>query len=183
MKTALQSISDRRESEWDVLANGHYYRSTESEVMRYLTNAFIMFMLVAPSGSQAALPKAILGTWRIGPPSDTPLPVGLTAKEEKYIRSLRLHYSAETLNVCGKSIPVRPVKIQDLRNDDFLQEYGFLPEVIGLEGASISDVSIHADDMMNACGEYESPGVHLLLGQNGHIVMEVANDYFPLERE
>ncbi|HEV2463743.1 MAG TPA: hypothetical protein VGT04_08055, partial [Acidobacteriaceae bacterium] len=53
VKTAVQSISDRRESEWDVLANGHYDRSTESGVMRYLTNAFIMFMLVAPSGSQA----------------------------------------------------------------------------------------------------------------------------------
>ncbi len=137
-------------------------------------------MLVTPSGSPDVLPKAILGAWHIGPPSNTPQPVGLTAKQARYIESLRLHYSSETLNVCGKNIPIQPVKIKNLTNDDFLQLYGLLPEEIGLEGASVAEVSIHANDMMYACGEYESPGVHLFLGQNGHVVMEVANAYFSL---
>jgi hypothetical protein len=139
-------------------------------------------MLMASSGSVDVLPKVILGTWRIGQPFDTPQPAGLTAKQETYIRSLSLRYTADTLTVCGKKLSIQPTKVKALTDDDFLQSYGFLPKIVGLQGSSITDVSIHSNDMMNACGEYESPGVHLLLGKNNHVVMEVANEYFPLKK-
>ena len=150
--------------------------------MKSLVSTLVMCMLMASFGSADVLPKVILGAWRIGQPFDTPQPAGLTAKQETYIRSLSLRYTTDTLTVCGKKLSIQPIKVKILTDDDFLQSYGFLPKIIGLQGASITDVSIHSNDMMNACGEYESPGVHLLLGKNGHVVMEVANEYFPLKK-
>lgn len=149
--------------------------------MRSWISTLVTCMLIASSGSADVLPKVILGEWHIGKPFDTPRPVGLTAKQETYIRSLSLRYTADTLTVCGKKLSIQPIKVKTLSDDDFLQRYGFLPKIIGLQGSSITDVSIHSNGMMNACGEYESPGVHLLLGKTRHVVMEVANEYFPLK--
>ena len=151
--------------------------------MKHLLSTLVIFISAASQGPPGVLPQAILGSWSVERPYDTRGPVGLTAKQEMHIRKLRLHYTLKALSVCGKTIPLQSVAIVSLTSDAFLQTYRFLPKTIGLDGSAVLEVSIHNTDMMNACGDYEgSPGMHLLLGQNRHVVMEVGNAYFPLRK-
>lgn len=142
--------------------------------------AAIIIMHCSPSDS---IPSQLLGKWKIGKSYNTSGPVGINAAQEKYIRSLHLVYSSGSLHVCGKDIPIETTKIQSLTSDQFLQTYGFLPRIIGMEQSNVTDLTINPADGMNACGEFADPGVHVLIGGNGHVVIEVANDYLPLRKE
>jgi hypothetical protein len=142
--------------------------------------AVVITMLFFPSVS---IPSQLIGKWRIGSPYSTPNPVGINAEQEKHIRSLQLIYSAHGLHVCGKDIPLRTATLRSLTSDQFLQAYGFLPHVIGMEESTVVDLTINLSDGMNACGNFEDPGVHVLIGSNNHFVIEVANDYLPLKKE
>lgn len=139
-----------------------------------------IMMLPLPSGS---LPSGLLGKWRVGTPYDTPNPVGITAEQEKHIRSVEIVYSPTNLHVCGKDVPIRTVEQKSLTDDQFLQAYGFLPRIIGMEQSPVLDLTINPSDGMNACGDFEDPGVHVLVGRDSHVVIEVANDYLPLKRD
>lgn len=156
--------------------------------MKILANAILvplvllMFAPAHPSPSEP-IPSVLIGKWYVGTPYRTPGPVGINARQEKFIRKLHISYSAGHLRVCGKDIPIQRVQIKHLTSDDLLQTYGFLPHVIGMDAAPIIDLIINPSDGMNACGEYQDPGVHVLIGQGGHVVMEVANDYFPLKKQ
>ncbi len=146
--------------------------------VKLITLAALMF---APSSE--TIPSLLVGRWYVGAPYNTPGPVGIDPGEERFIRTLRLSYTTEHLRVCGKDIAIKLVKVKSLASDDFLQAYGFLPHVIGMESSPITDVTINPSDGMNACGDYEDPGVHVLIDHNGHAVIEVANDYFPIKKE
>lgn len=149
-------------------------------IMNIMSIALMVMMFVVSSGK---LPVELLGRWSIGVPYDTPGPIGINAKQEKLIMGLHLVYSADHLHVCGKDVPAQPIEAKLLTSDQFLQAYGFLPHVIGMKSSQITDLTLNPSGGMNACGEYENPGVHVLIDQCGHVVMEVANGYFPLRKE
>ncbi|HEY6375093.1 MAG TPA: hypothetical protein VIX90_06160 [Edaphobacter sp.] len=152
-------------------------------MMKILGGAkLIVLSLLMHAPPSDTIPPVLIGRWDVGVPYNTSGPIGIDAKQEKFIRQLHLSYTAEHLRVCGKTIPIRPIKMKSLISDEFLETYGFLPHVIGMESSPIIDLTISPSDGMNACGEYEDPGVHVLIGSGGHIVMEVANDYFPLKK-
>jgi hypothetical protein len=133
------------------------------------------------------VPSVLIGKWSIGVPYDTPGPIGINAGQEKYIRGLHLSYTPERLRVCGKNVPIQPINMRTFTSDEFLQTYGFLPRVIGLQATPIIDLTLSSSNGitsngMDACGDYVDPGVHVLIGGNRHVVMEVANEYFPLRK-
>jgi len=130
--------------------------------------------------SPEKLPTELLGSWRVGAPYDTHQPVGLDASQEKFIRSLRLRYTPDRIEVCGKNITIQSIKLESLTSARFLQRYNLPPDLIGFGASPIVEVSINPPSSMNTCGPYENPGVHAFIGQNKHVVIEVANDYFPL---
>ena len=140
----------------------------------------LIFMMFT---SAAKVPVRLIGRWSVGTAYNTPGPVGINAEQEKFIRGLHLVYTADHLQVCGKDISVQLIKANTLTDREFLQAYGFLPQVIGLKSLPITDLMLKPSDGMNACGEYEDPGVHVLIDSSGHVVMEVANDYLPLRKE
>lgn len=149
--------------------------------MKFLSSMMpvVLFLVISSSSSQG-LPPTLIGRWSVGKPYNSPGPVGINAEQEKLIRALRLVYTDEHLHVCGKDVSTQPIKIKLFKRDEFLQAYGFLPKVIGMKSSPVTDVTLNPSDGMNACGEYEDPGMHVLMDPNGHVVMEVANDYFPL---
>lgn len=145
----------------------------------------MFFVLAVPvlASSSENIPSFLASSWGIGIPYDTPGPVGIDANQEGFIRTLRITYTTKHLRVCGKDIPIQSINVKYLTGDKFLQTYGFLSHVIGMNSSTITDVTINPSDGMNACGEYEDPGVHVLIDSSGHVVMEVGNDYFPLKKE
>ena len=152
--------------------------------MNVLSSKILLILLVMmPSFSSDKLPVNLIGHWSVGTPYHTPGPIGINAEQEKFIRGLHLVYTPDHLRVCGKQVSVQPVKAESLSNNEFLQAYGFLPHIIGMKSSPITDLTLNASNGMNAFGEYEDPGVHLLLDPSGHVVMEVANDYLPLKKE
>jgi hypothetical protein len=131
------------------------------------------------------LPPLLIGTWNIGKPYDTPGPIGIDDKEEELILGLHVTYSGDHLHVCGKNIPAEPLEVESLTTDDFLRKYGFIPDVIGLRKATITDVTLNASHRINACnlhGVYEAPGAHVFKDKEEHFVMEIGNAYFPLRK-
>jgi len=140
----------------------------------------IAFLLATSFVSTDKIPSVLLGNWKIGRPFDAHQPVGLNALQEKYIESLHLRYTPERIQVCGKEIEITSLKSESLTSDAFLEKFGFLPNIIGLKSSTITEVNINLPRSMDACGQYEDPGVHVFIGDGEHIVMEVANDYFPL---
>lgn len=131
--------------------------------------------------SPQRIPSLLFGKWDVGAPYNTPGPIGIDARQEKFIRTLHPSYTTGHLHVCDNDIPIHLVEVKSVTDDEFLQAYGFLPDIIGMK-TPISDVRINPSDGMNICGDYEDPGVHVLIGRNQHVVMEVANDYFRLTR-
>lgn len=152
--------------------------------MRILTG-IIFFVLTTPvlASSSENIPPPLVGKWVVGSPYDTPGPVGIDASQEKFVRTLRINYTIEHYRVCGKDISIQSISKKSLTDDEFLQAYGFLGRLIGLKSLPITDVTINPPGGMNACGEYENPGSHVLIDSSGHVVIEVANDYFSLEKE
>jgi len=152
--------------------------------MSFLSNInFVVLILMMLTSSSERVPLKLIGSWSVGKPYNTPGPIGINAKQEKFIRGLHLVYTADHLHVCGKKISAQPIKTRTLSDNEFLQAYGFLPRVIGMKSSPITDLTLSSSDDMNACGEYEDPGVHVLIDPGGHVVMEVANDYLPLKNK
>ncbi len=143
----------------------------------------VVLILIMSGSSSEKLPLRIIGHWSVGKPYNTPGPIGINAEQEKFISGLHLVYTDDHLHVCGKDIPVQPIETKVLTDNEFLQTYGFLPHVISMKSSPITALTLNPSDGMNACGEYEDPGVHVLIDPIGHTVMEVANDYFPLKKE
>lgn len=152
--------------------------------MKILAN-LMFFMLSVPllAASSENIPPHLVGSWVVGRPYDTPGPVGVDANQEKFIRMLHIVYGTNDLRVCGKDIPVRSISMRPLDGDEFLQTYGFLGHVVGIRSFPVNDITINPSSGMNACGEHQDPGAHVLIDDGGHVVMEVANDYFPLQKE
>jgi hypothetical protein len=142
---------------------------------------FALILMMQFASSSANLP-AIIGKWYVGVPYNTPGAIGIDAKQEKFIKTLQIVYTADRLHVCNRDISLHPLTIKALTSDQFLEIYGFLPRLIGMKALPIKDVTINHSRNFDACGDYLNPGAHLLIGRNGHIVIEVANDYFPLKR-
>lgn len=142
----------------------------------------VALILMMQTASSNAIPPALIGRWDVGKPYNTPGAIGINAKQEKFIRSLQIEYTADYLRVCHKEISLHPVTVKALTDDQFLQENGFLPRFIGMKASPTEDVTINPSGNFYACGDYLNPGAHVLIGRNGHIVIEVANDYFPLKR-
>lgn len=142
------------------------------------------FVLAMPiwAFSSKNIPASLMGEWVVGTPYSTPGPVGITASQEKFVRTLHIDYATDRYRVCGKSMVALSVGKKSLTDDEFLQAYGFLSGVIGMKSMPITDVTINPQGGMYACGEYNDPGSHALIDGSGHVVIEVANDYFPLER-
>lgn len=150
--------------------------------MKLLCPMLALFLASAAAG----LPSPLVGRWNIGNPFDTPVPVGIDAKEERLILGLRLAYSKDHLHVCGKDVPAEALEAKPLSEDEFLQRYGFLPGVIGLAKATIIDLTLDSLNRANPCGfrgVQEAPGVHVFIDSRGHTVMELGNSYFPMKKD
>ena len=152
--------------------------------MKRLTT--LMLIVLCPlvfGASPENLPPVLLGTWTVGTPYDAHQPVGLDARQEAHIRTLHLRYTQTHLHVCGKNISIRSVKVEPLTQDAFMTKYSFQPIIIGLTGDQILEVYLNFPHSTDACGEGEDdPGTHIFIGGDNHVVMEVANDYFPLKK-
>lgn len=143
----------------------------------------MLALSLAPAAQR--LPSLLMGTWNIGKSFDTPGPVGIDAREERLILGLRLTYSGDHLHICGKDVPAEALEAKPLTKDEFLQKYGFLPGVIGLTRATITDLTLDSSHHANPCGlrgVHEAPGMHVFIDSQGHTVMELGNAYFPLRR-
>lgn len=150
--------------------------------MNLLVYAFLA-LLSAPTTQK--VPPPLIGTWDIGKPYDTPGPIGIDAKEEGFILSLRITYFGDHLHVCDRDVSAEPLKVEVITRYDFLQRYGFIPDVIGLARGPITDITLNASHGVNACdfsGVHVAPGAHVLTDQKGRSVVEVGNAYFPLTR-
>ena len=143
----------------------------------------LLALWLAPTTQR--LPLLLVGTWNIGKPFETPGAVGVDAKEEKLILGLSLTYSGGHLHVCGKNVSAEALEAKPLTEDEFLQRYGFLPDVIGLAGATITDLTLDTSNHANPCafrGVHEAPGAHVFIDSRGHTVMELGNAYFPMRK-
>jgi hypothetical protein len=142
---------------------------------------FAVVLLMA-SGSLKQSAPGLIGKWGVGTAYETNQPSGLNTNQESYIESLHLEYAKDHLRVCGKEISIQSIKAESLSEDDFVGRYHFHPEMIGVGTSGIVDVNISSADTA-VCGDYGDPGVHVLVGDNKHAVIEVNNDYFPLVRK
>ncbi len=71
------------------------------------------------------------------------------------------------------------------RKNEFLRKYGFMPDVIGLGKATVTEVTVGASHRVNACnlhGVYGAPGAHVFMDKEEHFVIEIGNAYYPLKR-
>ena|ERR1035437_4870794 len=127
------------------------------------------------------LPSSVLGDWKVGKPYELGQPIGLDTKQEESVTRLVIKLTQDRIRVCGKEVPIKSVEAEHLTNHDFLEKYNFTPNLIGLEGADVIEVTINKFHSTEACGEFEDPGSHLFVTKN-HVVVEVGNDYFPLTR-
>lgn len=142
-----------------------------------------MTLLIAASGMQSTVPDALIGSWTVGLPYDTKVPVGIDAHQEARIRKLRLIYTKDHLLVCGHEIAIKAVSQKRVSEDEFLQERGFVPSRIGFRTPDVIEIGINRNSF-GACGEYNDPGTDLITDEAGkHVVMEIANDYVPLKKE
>ncbi len=146
------------------------------------TGKLFALVLMAGSTSLKQTAPALIGHWQVGAPYDIYQATSLDNSQESYIESLRLQYDKDRLRVCGKDIPIQSIKAEELTEDDFLGRYHFHPELIGIGDANIIDISIAAPDTAAICGQVGAPGLHVLVGDNKHAVIEVSNDYFPLTK-
>lgn len=139
-------------------------------------------VLMASSASLKQTAPALMGHWQVGAPYETYQSVGLDNSQESYIESLHLDYDKNRLRVCGKDIPIQAIKAEQLTEDDFLTRYHFHPALIGVGDTNIVDLTIAAPATGSLCGQVGAPGLHVLVGDNKHAVIEVSNDYFPLTK-
>jgi hypothetical protein len=146
--------------------------------------AFCMLFSPARPAAAQKVPPVLIGVWTIGNSYVLGQPIGIDAQQESYIRSLQIGYSADFVRECGAKFAIQSVEIKTWTVEGFGDRYNFLPESIGLKGPHIEDVYINLLEGTKACGEGEfvNPGMHLFIGGNKHIVIEVANDYLPLIR-
>jgi hypothetical protein len=88
------------------------------------------------------------------------------------IFGLHVTYSRDHLHVCGKDVPAEPLEVESLTTDDFLRKYRFMPDVIGLGKATITDVTLNASHRINPWnlhGVYEAPGAHVFMDKRGTV--------------
>jgi hypothetical protein len=141
-------------------------------------------LLLIASVSLPSVPDALLGSWSVGVPYDTKPPIGINARQEARLRRLRIVYTKDHLRVCGHDVAIKTVTERRVTEDEFLQERGFLPSVIGFRTPNVLEIGLNYPDAFGACGEYIDPGSDLITDDAGkHVVMEVANDYLPLKKE
>ncbi|HWE84560.1 MAG TPA: hypothetical protein VG267_06420 [Terracidiphilus sp.] len=143
----------------------------------------MLFHCTSPAWAQK-IPPALVGVWAVGNPYDLGQPVGVNARQESYVRSLQIGYSPEFVYECGAKFAIESVEVKTWSVDEFRTRYNFSPESIGLKGAQIIEVSISLLSGAKACGkgEYMNPGRKIFIGGKRHIVIVVANDYFPLRK-
>jgi hypothetical protein len=146
--------------------------------------AVCISFLSAPYVTAQGVPPILIGTWGIGNPYDLGHPVGIDASQESYVRNLEIGYTPNFVYECGAEFAIQSVDIKTWSVKDFMIRYNFSPESIGLKGSHIVEVFINLIDGAKACGEgeYRNPGRSIFIGDNKHIVIEVANDYLPLIR-
>ena len=141
----------------------------------------IFAVIVLATLHQGSVPPNALGNWTVGRPYDAGQPVGLDAQQEDRINGLNIRLAPDHIEVCGKNVSIKSIDVDQLTRDEFLRKYNFLPNVIGLKANSIVEVSINSLHSTSACGDFEDAGSHLFIGDR-HVVIEVGNDYFPLQR-
>ena len=141
----------------------------------------MLFSSALPARPQG-VPSLLIGVWAIGNPYDLGQPIGIDARQESFVRSLQIGYTPEFVYECGAKLAVKSVEVKNWSVEDFKTRYNFSPESIGLKGPHIVEVFINLLEGTKVCGEgeYKNPGRSLFIGDNKHIVIEVANDYFPL---
>jgi hypothetical protein len=130
----------------------------------------LLFSLPRPIGAQG-VPPLLIGEWA-------------DARQESYVRSLQIGYASNFVYECGAKFAIQSVEVKTWSVKDFMIRYNFSPESIGLKGPHIVEVFINLIDGAKACGEgeYRNPDRSVFIGDNKHIVIVVANDYFPLIR-
>src|SRR5579884_1850018 len=131
--------------------------------MNFLNSLKLVILVIMLGFPSEKIPVNLLGHWSVGKPYNTPGPVGINAGQEKFIRRLHLVYIDDHLHVCGKEILVQPDSSKSLTENEFIQSYGFLPKIIGMKSSPITDLRLNPSNSMNACGEYQDPGTHLLM--------------------
>jgi hypothetical protein len=140
--------------------------------------------LLIASASLPSVPGVLIGSWSVGAPYDTKPPIGINARQEARLRRLRIVYTKDHLRVCGRDIPVKTVTERRVTEDEFLQERGFLPSLLGFNNPHVLEIEINSPHAFGACGDYIDPGADLIIDDAGkHVVMGVANDYLPLKKE
>lgn len=135
--------------------------------------------------SSPSLPKPMIGEWHVGVAYKTPGPIGIDARQEQKVRSIQITYATNRFLICGKQVQVKGVQIESLSENDFLQKFGFLPRLIGMLPAPVTEINVNSREPAHGCsgeGEWQYVGQHILIGQDGHLVIEVANAYFALQR-
>ena len=140
--------------------------------------AFVAAVVMALGGPEG-IPPHLLGRWTVGAPYELGQPSALDAAHGDRIRKLRIGLSKEHIEVCGKVVPVKSVRIETLTQAQFLDRYNFPAKAIGLTGPRVTEIDMNEFASTNACGDFADPGTHLFTS-NGKVVMEVANDYFRL---
>jgi len=143
----------------------------------------LIVSLLAPTIQR--LPPLLIGTWNVEKPYNTPGPIGIDDKEEHLILGIHIIYSRDHLHVCGKDVPAESLKVESLSANEFLRKYGFMPDVIGLGKATVTEVTVGASHRVNACnlhGVYGAPGAHVFMDKEEHFVIEIGNAYYPLKR-
>ena len=147
-----------------------------------MVNGYLLSGLLALL-AVSALPHELIGEWRVGRPYDLGVhhPVGLDDKQGKKIIGLVVSMSRGRINVCGKNVQIRSVAVTNATAKDFLAEYGFTADRIGLSGDKIEEVTINGSNNSKACGDFSDPGTHVFFDAD-HAVLEVANAYFRLSR-
>lgn len=141
--------------------------------------AALLFFSLSPS---ARVPSYLIGEWSVGAPYDTPGPVGIDENQLARIRSFHIKYANDSIQVCGKIVHIESVTSKKLTNNKFLRLYGFFPRIIGFNSSILTEFTVNSDDAFGACGDFENPGFDVFVDDNHHVVIEVANGYFPLMR-
>lgn len=138
-------------------------------------------MMLAATAKQEKVPPGLIGKWAVGIPYDVRQPIGLDAGQEDKIKNLKITLTKNHIEVCGKTVPLKSLDVEDLSQEQFLARYNFSAEKIDLRGSHITEVTINRLESTNACGNFEDPGTHLFVSVR-KVVMETGNDYFPLKR-
>ena len=139
-------------------------------------------MLLSGMTILSDMPSHAVGQWVVGPAYDLGQPIGLDAAQESKIVNSRIAIAKRSIDVCGKTLPVKSLKVMDLSQAEFLAKYNFPATRVGLRGSPVFELTINEGESTGACGDFEDPATHLLI--SGYtVVMETGNGFFPLVKQ